>query len=54
MPGLAADVPAKVTNSHRDASPPRSPPHKADKVAFVDQLEGTGITRTRDPYPKVA
>ena len=53
MPSPAADVPDRVTDSHREASPPRSPPEEADTVALVDQLEGTRITRKGDPYPKV-
>ena len=47
MAALAADAPDRVTNSHRVASPPRSPPHKADKVALEEQREGTRITRKR-------
>ena len=50
MPGLAADAPDTVTDSHREASPPRSPPHEADKVALEEQLEGTRITRKDDPH----
>ena len=46
--GLAADAPDRVTDSHRAASAPRSPPHEADKVALEEQLEGTRITRKGD------
>ena len=45
MPGPAADAPDRVTDSHREASPPRSPPHEADSVTLEEQLEGTRITR---------
>ena len=48
MPSLAADTPDRVTDSHREASPPRSSPHEADTVA--EQLEGTRITRKGDPH----
>ena len=49
MPGLAADAPDRVTDSHREASAPSSRPHEADKVALEEQLEGTRITRKGDP-----
>ena len=49
MPDLAADAPDRVTDSQREASAPRSPPHEADKVALKEQLEGTRITRKGDP-----
>ena len=48
-PGLASDAPDRVTDSHGEASAPRSPPHEADKVALEEQLEGTRITRKGDP-----
>ena len=48
MPGLVADAPDRVTDSHREASPPRSSPHATDSVA-LGQLEGTRITRKGDP-----
>ena len=32
MPGLAPDAPDRVTDSHREASAPSSPPYEADKV----------------------
>ena len=54
MPGLAPDAPDRVTDSHREASAPSSPPYEADKVALEEQLEGTRITRKDDPsslYP---
>ena len=44
MPGLAPDAPDRVTDSHREASAPSSPPYEADKVALEEQLEGTRIT----------
>ena len=47
MPGLTADAPDRVTDSHRYASAPRSPPHKADKVALEELLKGTRITAGR-------
>ena len=49
MPGLAPDAPDRVTDSHREASAPSSPPHEADKVALEEQLEGTRITRKDYP-----
>ena len=49
MPGLAAVAPDRVTNIHREASAPSSPPHEADKAALEEQLEGTRITRKGDP-----
>ena len=54
MPGLAADNTDRVTDSHREASPPSLSPHEADIVALEDQLEHTKITRKGVPYPKVA
>ena len=39
MPGLAPDVPDRITGSHREASAPSSP-HEADKVALEIQLGG--------------
>ena len=39
MPGLAADAPNRVTDSHRKASAPSSPPHEAVKVALKEQPE---------------
>ena len=36
MPGLAADDPDTVTDSHREASPPRLSPHQADTVALEE------------------
>ena len=54
MLGLAPDAPDRVTDSHREASAPSSPPYEADKVALEEQLEGTRITRKGDPsslYP---
>ena len=50
MPG-PADAPERVTDSHREASPPRSPPHEADTVALGEQLVGTRITRKGDLVP---
>ena len=51
MPDLAADAPDRVTDSHREASPPRSSPLEADTVALEEeQLEGTRITRKCDPH----
>ena len=38
-----------VTDTHTEASPPRSPPHEADTVALEEQLEGTRLTRKGDP-----
>ena len=40
MPGLAPNVPDRITGSHREASAPSSPPHEADKVALEVQLGG--------------
>ena len=51
MPGLAPDAPDRVTDSHREASAPSSPPYEADKVALEEQLEGTRITRKVTPVP---
>ena len=48
MPGLAADALDRITDSNREASPPRSPPHEEDTVALEEQLEGTRITRNGD------
>ena len=48
MPGLAADAPDRVTDNHREASAPSSPPHVVIKVALEEQLEGTRITRKGD------
>ena len=42
MPGLAPNVPDRITGSHREASAPSSPPHEADKVALEVQLGGGG------------
>ena len=42
MPGLAPDVPDRITGSHRETSAPSSPPHEADKVALEVQLGGGG------------
>ena len=42
MPGLAPDVPDRITGSHREASAPSSPPHEADKVGLEVQLGGAG------------
>ena len=53
MPGLAADVPNRVTDSHREACPPGSPVHETNTVALAQQLEGTRITRICNPHPKV-
>ena len=49
MPGLALDAPDRVTDSHREASAPSSPPHEAVKVALEVQLGGVRITRKGDP-----
>ena len=49
MPGLAADAPDRVTDSHREASAPSSPPHEANKVALEEQPEGTRITSKGEP-----
>ena len=54
LPSLAADVPDRVTHSHRETSPPTSTPYEADIVAVEKQLEGTRITRKGDPHPQVA
>ena len=48
MPSLAANA-NRVTENHREASPPRSPPHEVNTVALEEQLEGIRITRKRDP-----
>ena len=48
------DVPNRAVNTYREASPPRSTPYEADRVALEKQLEGARITRKFDPYPKVA
>ena len=40
MPGLAPDAPNRVTEHHREASAPRSPPHEAD----------ISVTRTAGGY----
>ena len=50
MPGLAADAPDSVTDSHREASPLRFAPHETNTVALKEQLEGTRITRKGDPH----
>ena len=49
MPNPAADASDRITDSHREASPHRLPPHEADTVALEEQLEGTRITRKGDP-----
>ena len=38
-----------VTNTHTEASPPRSPPREADTVALEEQLKATRLTRIGDP-----
>ena len=38
-----------VTDTHTEASPPRSPPHEADTVTLKEQLKGTRLTRKGDP-----
>ena len=48
MPCLADNAPDRVTDSHREACQPRSPPHKANTVALEEQLEGTRITKKGD------
>ena len=53
LPSLAADVPDKVTNSHREGSLPRSSPYETNTVALEKQLEGTRITRKGDSHPRV-
>ena len=53
MPGTAADAPDRITDSHREASPHRSPPHEASTVALEEQLEGTRITRKGDPRHEI-
>ena len=39
------------TDTHKEASPPRSPPHEADTMALEEQqlLKGTRLTRKGDP-----
>ena len=37
-----------VTDTHTEASLPRSPPHEADTVALEEQLKGTRLTKTGD------
>ena len=54
MTGPAADVPDRVTYSHKETSPPRSDPHETYTVALEKQLEGTRITRKGDPYPQIS
>ena len=53
LSGLTADVSNRVINSYRKASPTRSTPYEADKVALLKQLEGARISRKGNPYPKV-
>ena len=38
-----------ITDTHTEASPPRSPPHEADTVALEEQLKGIRLTRKGDP-----
>ena len=38
-----------VTDTHTEASPPRSPPHKVDTEALEELLKGTRLTRKVDP-----
>ena len=38
-----------VTDTHTEASPPRLPPHEADRVALEEQLKDTRLTRKGDP-----
>ena len=52
VPGTAADAPDRITDSHREASPHRSPPYEANTVALEEQLKGTSITRKGDPCPQ--
>ena len=40
LPGPAADANDSITDSYREASPHRLPPHQADRVA-LEQLEHT-------------
>ena len=54
MPGLAPDTPDRITDIHREASAPSSPPHEANQVALEERLEGTRITRKGHPPPGVA
>ena len=49
MPSLATNTPDRVTDSHREASSPRSSPHEADTVAVEEQLEGTRNAKKGDP-----
>ena len=53
MLGPEANVPDRVTDSHREASAPRPGTHETYTMAFEKQLEGTGITRKGDPHPQV-
>ena len=51
MPRMAADAPDRITDSHGEANPHRSPPHEADTVALEELLECTRITRKGHPVP---
>ena len=53
LPGPTADVPDRVTDSHREASPPRSTPYEADTVALQKQLEGTTVTKVGNPHSQI-
>ena len=44
LPGLAADVPDRVTDCHREASPPRSTQYEVDTVALLKQFKDTRNT----------
>ena len=50
MPSPTGDASERVTDSHRQASPPRLPQHEADTEALEEQLVGTRITRKGDPH----
>ena len=53
VPGPAAHVPYRTSNSHRKASPLRSTSYETHTVALEEQLEGTGIIRKGDTRPQV-
>ena len=38
-----------VTDTHTEASPPRSHPHETDTVALEEQLKGTRLAGKGDP-----
>ena len=47
---LTADIPKRIANSQRKTRLPSSAPHT---MVLEKQLEGTRITRKRNPYSKV-